>query len=415
MLDNRVVVQIGTYNANLQGHKGLPQNLVDWLAPSLTVSTFLSNMRTAPDIVAIGFQELLPLQLGLAGLSKPVMRSRDELIRSQLEMHAPQHERYVLVAKAVNVGISLLVYARDDTVATRIVDVQTQWTGCGPGWMGNKGAVGARFRIAALDGGPGEVYTFVNAHLTPHQHKLERRLADYKHIVQTLLFRPTSTPMTREYSNIYHTTHLFFFGDLNFRVDPPSGMTRDQFEAKIRTEHGREELQYFDQLSIARAAGKALTGLREGDFWKFQCTYKYVLGQVDEYHIKRTPAWTDRILFTTDSDDPSKLLESSIVPLVYTPIPSYIASDHKPVMALLRLPPPPTGAGLVRLLSQPAQFSNDPYWIWKRYTGKVLGWTVGWVWCLFWFVGAGNAVVGICGSLLGMMGVVWWNNPNVNV
>ncbi len=64
MLDNRVTVQIGTYNANLQGHEGLPQNLVDWLVPSLKVSSFLANTRTAPDIVAIGFQELLPLQFG---------------------------------------------------------------------------------------------------------------------------------------------------------------------------------------------------------------------------------------------------------------------------------------------------------------------------------------------------------------
>jgi hypothetical protein len=64
MLGNQVIVQIGTYNANLQGNAGLPQNLVDWLVPSLKVSSFLANTRTAPDIVAIGFQELLPLQFG---------------------------------------------------------------------------------------------------------------------------------------------------------------------------------------------------------------------------------------------------------------------------------------------------------------------------------------------------------------
>ena len=64
MLNGRVLVQIGTYNANLQGNKGLPQDLVDWLAPSFEVSNFLANNRTAPDIVAIGFQELLPLHLG---------------------------------------------------------------------------------------------------------------------------------------------------------------------------------------------------------------------------------------------------------------------------------------------------------------------------------------------------------------
>src|SRR4051812_37855309 len=31
-------------------------------------------------------------------------------------------------------------------------------------------------------------FSFVCAHLTPHQGKLQRRLADYKHIVGTLLF-----------------------------------------------------------------------------------------------------------------------------------------------------------------------------------------------------------------------------------
>jgi hypothetical protein len=214
------------------------------------------------------------------------MRSRDELIRAQLEKHAPQNEKYVLVAKAVYVGIALLVYARDDTIATRIEDVRTQWTGCGPGWMGNKGAVGVRFTVAGQGDGPGEVYTFVNAHLTPHQPNLEKRIADYKHIVQTLLFSPNDVTFKRKYdhySNIYDTTHLFFFGDLNFRIDPPTGMTRGDLEAKIRTHEGREGLRQRDQLSIARAEGTALTSLREGDFWKFQCTYKYEHGQVDQY------------------------------------------------------------------------------------------------------------------------------------
>jgi len=79
-------------------------------------------------------------------------------------------------------------------------------------------------------------------------------------------------------------------------------------------------------------------------------------------------------------------------------------------MAVLQLPPAQTSAGTIPLLPRPTQFSNDPYWIWKRSIGKVLGWVVGWTWCLFWFMGAGNAIAGICGSLLGMMGVVWWNS-----
>lgn len=61
---DRLLVQIASYNTNLQGVHGLPQDLVDWLAPTLQVSTFLSPQRRAPDIVAVGFQELLPLHLG---------------------------------------------------------------------------------------------------------------------------------------------------------------------------------------------------------------------------------------------------------------------------------------------------------------------------------------------------------------
>jgi hypothetical protein len=213
------------------------------------------------------------------------MHSRDELIRSQLEVHAPQGERYVSVAKAVYVGIALLVYARDDTVAKHITDVQTQWTGCGPGWLGSKGAVGIRFKIAGLSDvdSPGEIYTFVNAHLTAQQPNLNKRISDYRHIVQTLLFPSPVASSVHEHSNIYNTTHLFFFGDLNFRIDPPEGMNRFELEDRIRSESGREGLKLHDQLKMTQDQGLVLQSLREGEFWRFQCTYKYKHGEVDQY------------------------------------------------------------------------------------------------------------------------------------
>ena len=96
----------------------------------------------------------------VSGLSRKVIESRDALIRTQIETHAPDKSRYALVAKVVNVGIALLVYARDDNIAPRIRDVQTQWTGSGPGYMGNKGAVGVRFRLTGLQNEPGETFTY---------------------------------------------------------------------------------------------------------------------------------------------------------------------------------------------------------------------------------------------------------------
>ena len=61
---DRLLVQTASYNTNLQGDSGVPQDLVDWLSPTLQVSTFLAKEPRAPDIVAVGFQELLPLHLG---------------------------------------------------------------------------------------------------------------------------------------------------------------------------------------------------------------------------------------------------------------------------------------------------------------------------------------------------------------
>lgn len=98
----------------------------------------------------------------MAGFTHKVFQARDELVRSQIEAHAPKGERYTLVARVVNVGVALLVYVRDEQLGQRIRDVQTQWTGCGPGWMGNKGAVGVRFRIDGTQSGTvGETFTFV--------------------------------------------------------------------------------------------------------------------------------------------------------------------------------------------------------------------------------------------------------------
>jgi hypothetical protein len=62
-VDERLLVQVASYNSNLQGHLSLPQDLVDWLSPTLASSRFVTA-ETSADIVAVGFQELLPLHLG---------------------------------------------------------------------------------------------------------------------------------------------------------------------------------------------------------------------------------------------------------------------------------------------------------------------------------------------------------------
>lgn len=88
------------------------------------------------------------IKLQVSGFSKSVIKSRDALIRAQIEKHhqvsksdgstgpttSDESERYTLVAHEVFVGVALLVYVRD-ALGRRVKDVHTSWTGCGPLWM----------------------------------------------------------------------------------------------------------------------------------------------------------------------------------------------------------------------------------------------------------------------------------------
>lgn len=89
---------------------------------------------------------------------------------------------------------------------------------------------------------------------------------------------------------MFSTSHLFFFGDLNFRLSlPPTHALAapDQLSALVQslsTEGGRSVLKEYDQLVIERdIKGTIFQCFREGEFWHFKCSYKYKLGEVDRY------------------------------------------------------------------------------------------------------------------------------------
>jgi hypothetical protein len=123
---------------------------------------------------------------------------------------------------------------------------------------------------------------FVCAHLTPHEHKLSQRIADYNHIVGSLVFPPlpvspsSSRKPSTALTTIYDTSHLFFFGDLNFRVDLPETHplhgpdNHNSLVSALDSESKREELKEYDQLRMEQKKGTVFAGLREGEFWKFK-------------------------------------------------------------------------------------------------------------------------------------------------
>lgn len=99
--------------------------------------------------------------------------------------------------------------------------------------------------------------------------------------------------------------HVFWFGDLNFRIEEPFNL---------------------DQLSLEKERKQVFVGFEEGERM-FEPTYRYEPG-TDRWEFSKKcplPAYTDRILWK--SKDTKQLSYSSIMRMRL--------SDHKPVFSLL--------------------------------------------------------------------------------
>ena len=153
---------------------------------------------------------------------------------------------------------------------------------------------------------------------------------------------------------------------------------------------------------------------------------------------KRTPSWTDRVMYSTYSDSPDDADESNITNLLYTSIPSFTASDHvsvpslnvfcvvffnsllqKPVVCLLLLPAPVTTPASTKtppLLQLPAGYKPKPsrLAVFNRYSGRILDRIIGYIWWFLNFIGAGNTAMGTFNFLLGIGAWNWWKNSDTS-
>lgn len=408
-------IACATYNGKLVSEQAQSvlsdssEHLSAWLAPSLLRQTDDDDGRSrgeqqpAPDFVAIGFQEMIPLHLALAGLTRKALDLHDDKLRVAIESlyttaASPGNAdeggktRYSLVARRAIGGIALLVYARDETVATRIKDVQVNSVGCGVfGLLGNKGAVGIRVTLresagsevdGAGDGGAESSWTFVSAHLAAHQDQNEARSHDWRSIVERLVFQDAGGA-----AQMYDTGHLFFFGDLNYRISltSPERLDRDKLvhdlsELATASREGAAaavptKLLAQDQLRQEQAHDTALHHLREGAI-TFPPTYKYIPGSRDELSSKRVPGWCDRVLYASAAQGEVKVLN-------YRSVMEFTRSDHKPVAAQFLLP----ASSVTQRIKDRSPYTVDPLWRVKQLAGLVLDRLVGSVWCLLMLAG----------------------------
>ena len=161
--------------------------------------------------------------------------------------------------------------------------------------------------------------------------------------IQRFLKVGRSTPAEARLDLSNRFGHLFFFGDLNYRIE----LKREEVLSLTR-DRRYSELARYDQLKHQIKSGDAFAGFTEGEIG-FAPTFKHVPGEgVDAGDLQdpatvaggrpyekkkmRVPSWCDRVLWRSwpGKADGLRLLK-------YASAPALASSDHTPVSALFEL------------------------------------------------------------------------------
>ncbi|KAE9097069.1 Type II inositol 1,4,5-trisphosphate 5-phosphatase [Phytophthora fragariae] len=328
-------VVAGTWNVNAK--KPLApadaSKIVTWLQPQ-------ASTREPPDVVALGFQEIVDLNAVnvVVNSALTVQRSAawEEAVLAALNRHigisAGGSEQYRVVLEKHLVGILLLVFVRTDHW-DHVKEVKGATAGVGiMGVMGNKGGAAVRLKFYS------STLCFVCAHLAAHRENVAGRNADYLNILSKVQFgdsaedgaAPIQDVSGRFWSgepSILNHDFVFWIGDLNYRIQDT--LTTEEVFRMAESGRSLDKLVQHDQLTIERQRGNVLKGFQEGPL-SFPPTYKFQAG-TSEYEKRpekklRAPAWCDRVLWKAKSPNDVKLRS-------YTSVPALDLSDHKPVHA----------------------------------------------------------------------------------
>lgn len=190
--------------------------------------------------------------------------------------------------------------------------------GCG-GIIGRKkGAVAMYINFSGIR------MVFVSCHLAAHEHKVEKRNAEFQHISQSLFARYGAPTPYAQSADI-----TVWLGDLNYRLQGISSTPA----RKMIEENRQSKLRGRDQLLQEAEKGQVFSGYCEGTL-SFKPTYKYDVGGsvYDTSYKVRVPSWTGRILFKVGQSSGLDAVLSS-----YESLDCVRSSDHKPVKAHLCL------------------------------------------------------------------------------
>lgn len=286
-------VYTATFNVN--GLQGDILAVLQQAVPGLT-----------PDIVAVGFQELVDLLPGSiigGGASTTKMSSWEAAVAEAL---AATGLHYTHLRTEVCVLMGLVVFCRNLLLQlVREVHGSGKKTGFG-GAVGNKGGCAVRLDFGVT------LVCLVTCHLAAGTDAVVERGNDYAAIVSGLRFPRGRTIESHDC--------VVWMGDVNYRVALESA------EARACVASGDlQTLRANDQLVNEMRMKGAFFGYREGAI-TFPPTYKYDrdLLVYDLLEKQRTPLWTDRVLFKG----------AAMRQVAYGSVADVRWSDHRPVYAV---------------------------------------------------------------------------------
>ncbi|KAI9791793.1 MAG: inositol polyphosphate 5-phosphatase [Candelina submexicana] len=270
----QISIWVGTFNLNGRT-SGINSDLSAWLCPDVDAS------QQNPDIVAVGFQEIVELSPQQIMSTDPARRQLWETaVKRTLNENARKSgsEEYILLRSGQLVGAALSIFVRISVLGNiKNVEGSVKKTGMS-GVAGNKGAVAIRMDYASTR------LCFVTAHLAAGFANYEERNRDYRTINHGLRFQ-------RNRSIEDHDT-IIWLGDFNYRI----GLGDEKVRNLIQ-KGDLDTLYQNDQLNLQMVAGLTFPFYSEARI-TFMPTYKFDNG-TDEYDTSekaRIPAWCDRIL-----------------------------------------------------------------------------------------------------------------------
>ncbi|GAA5970439.1 hypothetical protein JCM11641_001710 [Rhodosporidiobolus odoratus] len=260
---------------------------------------------------------------------------------------AGKETRYEKIHSRQLSGALILLYARADvTPLISQVSSASLATGLMGGWVANKGCVGIRLEYQDTP------LTFLDSHLAAFTQHASQRTAQLAQTAETLRFAkeekaeeqwtPSLQPLRERARgvgagdgwSVWDSEAMVWMGDLNYRLD----LSRPDVDQLVEKEEW-ELLQRFDQLKLLQSQDPTFTLSRFSEApLTFPPTFKFDIGTLSTYDTsekRRTPSWTDRILWLSrrkGADQGAVVCES------YESCGEVTMSDHKPVSAVLGLP-----------------------------------------------------------------------------